>query len=427
VKLYDPTRRIQRAKTEADGPEVFSDHVRALASGEALDDRSFEALWRALGAALRRELKRRGLWESAPAFLGVYGGESWQGTPGGPSGIGAQSPLEELLAECYVYIFVDRLRSLQAQLLVKPNVEGLVTLNIRHFLHERQRSHDPIGYQIFEVVRAAVLAAIEKGELRVLSDDRDDKAIRNDTVLGFPRELTGPGSRSGTLASRVARWNDELLPDLVTARGRRQEEVVERLGARLPDLQRWGFLSFRFKDLVDPLKADVRARWAAILDLEQGEASPQHESGDARGAVRTVPPDTGIEEYQRFRKLIDCVLKRLERLETSGRTREYLAVLWQFLRVQACGGAGGAPASRLDLALAVELAAEGAEDEEDEEDLSLRSLAEKLHIPRERLPGLYRTLGELVTGCRAAISGKAAVIPLVERSGHAKSAQKRSA
>ncbi len=413
MKLSDHTPPDQETTTETDGPEPFTDHVRALASGGTLDDRQFASLWRALGAALRRELKRRGLWESSPAFLGVYGGESWQAGPAGTTGtagMNAQGPLEELLAECYVYVFVDRLRSLQAQLLVKTNVEGLVTLNLRHFLHERQKSHDPIGFQIFEVVRAAVRSAVDKGELRVLSGD---ESVRNDTVLGFPHELDRPGSRGGTLASRVARWNDELLPGLVTSRGRRQEEVVEKLGAHLPDLQRWGFLSFRFKDLVDPLKADVRARWAALLELEEGEVLPQHDGDAANTAVRAVGPDNGIEEQQLFRKLIDCVLKRLERLETSRRTREYLGVLWQFLRAQACEGAA-APATRLDHALA----ADAADAADDDENPSLRSLAEKLRIPRERLPGLYRTLGELVNGCRAAISGKSAVISLVEKSAH---------
>jgi hypothetical protein len=408
VKLSDLNSRDQETTTAAAGPEPFTDHVRALASGAALDEGKFAGLWRALGAALRRELKRRGLWESSPAFLGVYGGESWQAGPAGTTGMNAQGPLEELLAECYVYVFVDRLRSLQAQLLVKANVEGLVTLNLRHFLHERQKSHDPIGFQIFEVVRAAVRSAVDRGELRVLSGD---ESVRNDTVLGFPHELDRPGSRGGTLASRVARWNDELLPGLVTSRGRRQEEVVEQLIARLPDLQRWGFLSFRFKDLVDPLKADVRARWAALLELEEGEPVPQREEGTGKGAVRAVAPDTGIEEHHVFRKLIDCVLKRLERLDTSRKTREYLGVLWEFLRAQACEGAA-APATRLDHALAAKPAAD------EDENPSLRSLAEKLRIPRERLPGLYRTLGELVNGCRAAISGKNPVIALVEESVH---------
>jgi hypothetical protein len=61
---------------------VFSDHVRALGTGEPLDSRQFEELWSALRAALRSELKKRGLWDSRwndellPAILDVEQGES---------------------------------------------------------------------------------------------------------------------------------------------------------------------------------------------------------------------------------------------------------------------------------------------------------------------------------------------------------------
>ena len=342
------------------------------------------------------------MWESPPAYLGVFGGESWE--PAG--GTGRESALEELLAECYSYVFISRLRSLQAQLKVKPNVEGLIVLNIRHFLHERQKEHDPIGSQVFEILQTAVQLAIAGGELRVLVGD---EKVRNDTVLGFVRGLDVPGQGRGGIPALVVRWNDELLPDLITSRGRRQEEVARRLCERLPDLLRDGIGTFRFKDLVDPLKADVRARWAALLDLEQGELVPQMDGGPP---VRVVGPDRGIEERQLFRKLVECVLKSLQRLQINEKTRGYLAVLWQFLRVQASEGIEAQPASRLSRTLTAELAAG------DEERPSLRQLAEQLRIPRERLPGLYQTLGDLVEWCRAAISGKNAVTSLKGESTH---------
>jgi hypothetical protein len=395
-------RREKRGTEEA---QVFTDHVRALGTGEPLDSGQFEALWMALRAALRRELKRRGMWESPPAYLGIFGGESWE--PAG--GTGRESALEELLAECYSYVFMSRLRSLQAQLKVKPNVEGLVVLSIRHFLHERQKEHDPIGSQVFEILQAAVQLAIAGGELRVLAGD---EKVRNDTVLGFVAGMDVPGQGRGGLSALVARWNDELLPDLVTSRGRRQEEVVTRLKERLPDLLRDGIGTFRFKDLVDPLKADVRARWAALLDLDQGEIVPQMEGEGSGAPVRAVGPDQGVEERQLFRKLVECVLKALQRLQANEKTRGYLAVLWQFLRVQASEGIEAQPASRLGRTLTAELAAG------DEERLSLRQLAEQLRIPRERLPGLYQTLGDLVERCRAAISGKTAVTSLKGDSTH---------
>ncbi len=65
------------------------------------------------------------------------------------------------------------------------------------------------------------------------------------------------------------------------------------------------------------------------------------------------------------------------------------------------------PASRLDQLL---------QEAEGEERPSLRRLAEQLRIPRERLPGLYETLGDLLERCRAANSGRTAVRSLLGKS-----------
>jgi hypothetical protein len=381
-----------------EAPGVFTDHVRLLAAGnEPLDAGRLEPLWTALGGALASELKRRGLWESPPEYLGIYGWKSWEEAKGSREGA-----LEELLAECYSYIFVLRLRALQAQLELKPNVDGLVFLNIRHFLHERQKEHDPIGSQVFEVLQSAVRNALAAGDLRLIDGD---ERVRNDTVLSSSAGAGTPEPAPPPLAGiteLVARWNDVLLPDLVTLRGQRQEEVVRRLCALLPDLRRQGIDTFRFKELVDPLKADVRTRWAAMLDQSQGEAAPQIAEDQRRERVRLTRPDLRIEEQQLFRRLVDCVLTSLRRIEISEKTRGYLTTLWQFIRVQASDGETlGAPGSRLDRWL---------REAEEGERPSLRRIAEELRIPRERLPGLYEILGDLLERCRAAHSGRAAAL-----------------
>jgi hypothetical protein len=383
--------REKAAAAEARG---FTDLVRSIAEGRRLDEKSFGAAWSELGTVLRAELKRRGLWESPPSYLGVFGWGSWE-----------PAAFDELLAECYTYVFVDRIRSLQAQVKLKPNIEGLVSLSVRHFVHERQKENDPIGSQVFEVLQSAVRRAVEERELEVISGG---EKIRNDTVLVFRQSATStPVQEREKLASLAAAWNDELLPDLVTLRGQKQEEVVQRLRKRLGDLRTQGIEAFRFKDVVDPLKADVRARWAALLDRAQGEPVPGESPGEV---VRLVPPDTRVEDRQVFRKLVDCVLTGIRRLDASEKTKSYLLTLWQFLRVQA----EGTPSS-FDSSLPAEM---------EDETPSQRKLAEQLRIPRERLPGLYEILRDLLAKCQAAISRKTAVIPLQRESNSRKSASR---
>lgn len=363
----------REAGSDSSEERVFTDYVRALAENREPDVGHVQAVEKALRAALRHELRRRGLWESPPSWLGVTGWDRWEATGGGA--------LEELVADCYVFIFVDRLRSLQAQLRVKQNIDGLVFLDVRHFLHERQKACDPLGSQVFEVLLSAVRAAVAAGELRVLSGD---PRIRNETVLAFDaREKPPAAAISRDLREIVTAWNDDLLPDLVTLRGKRQEEVVLRLRERLADLRRRGIAVFRFKDLVDSLKADVRARWAAVLERRDGEVVVEREAGEAR-VVPLVPPDTGFEERQLFRWLVGCVLDGVERLDVSDKTRRYLLTLWQFLRTRAVES----PAAGFGLG--------------EEESPSRRKVAELLRIPRERLPELYATLGRLLEECRAA-------------------------
>jgi hypothetical protein len=255
-----------------------------------------------------------------------------------------------------------------------------------------------------------VREALAAGELHWAAGD---ERVRNDTVLSFTAGTAGTAGIAGMtgrgatppplegVAPLVARWNDELLPDLITLRGQRQEEVVRRLRERLPELKRAGFESFRFKDLVDPLKADVRTRWADLLDQSQGEAAPQITEGGERERARLAPPDLRVEDRQLFRWLVDCVLASMRRLDVGEKTRAYLNTLWQFARAQASEGeVRDLPDSRLRRALQAVA---------DEERPSHRRIAELLRIPRERLPGLYEMLGDLLEQCRAANSGRAAV------------------
>lgn len=354
---------------------IFTEYVRSLERGNAPPDReSFDRVWNALAIRLRTELRRRGLWTSPPRFLGIVGSETW-----------TEDALEELTAEAYAFNFVDRLRSLRAQLRVKPNVDGLVHLNLKNFLTERQRRYDPLGYRIFEVLRTAFREAVDAGELEVLAGD---PRIRNDTLLGPVDPAPAPGvadgdraARPGLETARAEEWADALLPDLVTARGSRRDEVVRELRRRVVDRLARRAEELGVKELVDPLKAAVRRRWEALhattAELEPERSVATGETGGADrvfGEIRSrYRPDEAVEDAQAYEKLTDCVERLLLEMDRSDPATEYLGTLWRFLRIHAAGEA--------DLP-------------------SRRKLGELLGIPRNRFPELYDTLGVLIERCR---------------------------
>lgn len=358
-------------------PSAFTAFIRGLQGERTPDADLFHDTWHGLRAALATEMKKRGLWQSPPCYLGVCGWESWDSeVPQGPGANRAQGALGELVADCYAFIFVDRLQSLKRQLQDKPDIDGLVRLNIRHFLHERQREHDPLGFRIFELLQSAVEDAISSGALHVLAGD---KKIRNDTLLGFhPAAALQP--TPADWEQIVRHWNDELMPALVTARTRQQAAVVRQLRECLLELPKRGIETFRFKDLLDPLKRDARERWAALLEEEEKEGLVP--SPDATQIPAPALPGSTAGCQRSFEDLTHHVSASIDRMEADPRTRTQLTTLWQYLWQQHGEGAG-----------------------RDESDLgrtgkrlpSYRQLGPRLNISRERLPVLFSLLRQLMS------------------------------
>lgn len=360
--------------------QVFTDYVRSLPpTGEPPDPRCFEEVWEALGRVIESEIRKRGLWESPPCYLGVYGWGYWHQADAGP---GRRPAVEDLLAGCYAHIFIRRLDCLKVQLKVKPTIDGLVFLNVRNYLHDKQKQHDPLGFRVFEVLRAAIREAVRSGELHVLAGDL---RIRNDTVLSAS-ERADPAAVATVPMDLISSWLDTLLPDLVTARGKARERVVAGLESAVLRLPADGVDVFAFGQLIDALKDEVRARWGVLMD--PAESALDEHQGNLVTLVRQ-----GVEERDSFRALCACLAEAVEQVEEPSRSRAYLSTLWEFLRTYAAepeeGAAHRQPAG---------------------DDLpSGRQLARLLRIPRDRLPELFSTLRRLVEGCRAAISGRAAV------------------
>lgn len=381
---------VPRARSRSGGRErIFTAYLRSLTPGVEPDREDLVRVLRTLAGILRKELRTRGLWQAPPSFLGVYGWASWD-EPGA---------LEDLTSACYGYTFVHRLRALRAQLEVKPNVDGLVFRNVRNFLFDRQRRHDPLGYRAWEVVRAAVEEALADGALHLVADgppvdDGTVLALRPGvTVAAAEEEDPGEAARRGAaIRGLAAQWTSELLPELVTARGRKRDAVASELAARLPALAGEGVEVFRFRELLRPLRADLRECWAAMLWQAKGDLTPRDDVEAREGAaaageddeadvgfVRVLrlyrpprAPDRRAADRQSVRRLTDCVSTAVEEADLDRRTRGYLETLWSFLRTCVA---------------------------DDEPVPSQRRMSDVLGIPRDRFRELFDRLGEMLERC----------------------------
>ena len=356
---------------------VFTEYVRALAHTPEPSPSAFEELWTGLREALVGALRRHGLWQGPPSFLGVFGYRSWR-SPGPSQG----DALDELVAACYEFTFITRLGSLLDHLASKENIDGLVFLNIRHFLFERQRRYDPVGYRVYRLLRSALRQEVEEGGLAVVEGD---PRINNRTVLSWAGAGGGEVCERSRLARIVGDWCPQLLADLATARQALGAGAKRALSRQIHQLREAAVAAFRFKDLVDPLKGRGRDRWAALLEQEVTGWEAVGRKPGFGDIVRRAAPDGRLEERESFREFQLRMEDLLEAHPGTAREREYLARLWRFL-VRHAQGTAPPPADPLPST--------------PDSLPSRRKIAACLDIPRNRLPELYSTLRSLAERSR---------------------------
>ncbi len=357
---------------------IFSEFIKSSSLRNAPPGVSeLAAVWAALRRALIHRLKQQALWSVPPSYLGVSGRSSWAD----------RTALDELLADCYEFIFVDRQEALKAELERRENIDGLVFRNIGNFLYDLQKRHDPLGFRVFTTLRTAVRNAVSKQQLYVL---KGNPRIANSTVLGFAPRADSIDEEQNDLGEVVKTWCDHLLPDLITANGKQRRTTLGALEGDLRALGQNGVRSFRFQRMIDVLKTDVRQRWSLMWDLEQGDKALESDTTGCRIPVRVATPDTRFEDLEALEQILDGVGERIEILEVPEKTRSYLRRLLRFLGAYAADGTAD---QRSDGGLP-----------------SRRKIAKRLAIPRDRLPELFTTLERLAEDHRSSTSDPGTLI-----------------
>ncbi|MEM7051418.1 MAG: hypothetical protein AAF604_17240 [Acidobacteriota bacterium] len=339
---------------------IFTEHVRQLVRGD-VSAQELSPSWEKLRSALVSELRARSLFSVSPTCVGILGSPRW-----------TRNAIDELTADCYIFVFLKRLSSLNAQLgREKANIEGLIFRNVRYFLHELQRKHDPLGFRSYLALRSAICRAVEEGTLVVVQGDPE---VRTNTAVAPPID-SGPLTRAtkrspSELRATIWGWADETMPDLVTARGRALDPVIEILRARILELSRDGVAELRFGEVSRHFQARVRHLWSASWPRETPVAEVDHSLGSLAEALR---PGFALEEREAFHQLVACVSEAVEADPTTPRTQAYLHRLWTFLWSHCLEDRGNPP--------------------------SRRQLSETLKIPRARIRDLYSSLQRKVRHC----------------------------
>ena len=229
--------------------------------------------------------------------------------------------------DCYIFAVLDRLKGLRNQLCTRPNIDGMIVLNIDHFLLERQRKHDPVGYAVFGNVEAVVQNAVAAEHLEV--DGATDGRIHGSSILRLDT------SRPDTEAADPVRVREALTQVQDWAQGTPGPDLGHREGTRLGD--RVSRSAEGNGSLGRPVSRSRRSPcypgredWASRhADSDQERA---HEGGeDFVALVRLVRPDQGFEDRDRWEALKRKIADRIAGLDRQQRVLERLVTVFDVL------------------------------------------------------------------------------------------------
>jgi hypothetical protein len=284
---------------------VFTEHVRHFNTGSD----PAEKVLPELGKLLRQRMRRRNLLSAPPSYLG-YDPRSWD----------APGAFEDIVADCYVFAVLARLKGLRNQLRVRANIDGMIVRNVDNFLLERQRHHDPVGYAVFGNVEGAACRAEAAGELAV--EGRNRGRLHNPSLLRLDQtKPSAEPAESQTLQEALEQapgW-DQAVPSLAATTEEGQAWVAQFIH-RLRDA---GVAAVRCGDLVAVLAGRTRESWASRHAIPREFLA--YEGDDELGTlVRMVCPDQTLEDRDRWERLKEKMARRIEGLDRQQRVRERL-------------------------------------------------------------------------------------------------------
>jgi len=305
---------------------TFTSLIKQLEPNCWKPDHVFKALLETVYIALRAEMKRRGLLNMPPVWLGdkYENWDSWKDP----------EAFEVLCIDCYVFSIIDPYDKLHAALKISDNIDGLIFLNIKYFVSNLQKKNDPVGHAVAQHAKQATQRAIEKGIFTPTGLNNKEE-VDNQTLLTV--SSSNPSTTSEKEQILEILYNNSTNPtwkDIRLKLAGKDKTVQGPLCEIICQLTKSGISCFRFKALADAMKEDVRAlkekdmaaRKNMALEIEDwGVEQIELEKGDIQNIlVPIVEADTAYEEYESFVEFVEQIRKAIDRLKYQQRVKERL-------------------------------------------------------------------------------------------------------
>lgn len=295
---------------------------------ELAEDRPFsEELLVEIRRQLAWELRRRGAGSRlSPSIFGCPDWDDWKDLfiRGAKEKILKSSgPLMDLALDCYEYAVIRRFDSLREHAKQKENIDGLIAVNIRNFVSERQRQADPCGTATYRNIKATVEELVQKAVLSTHGLRRG--AIYNETLLFFGDEKTGRAADIEELNEWISSKGESF--EIAAKLGATVSvEVQSGLGELIETELSKAVSEFYFRDLVGAWKRLARHAYEGIRYREDNELAVVSMGDEAHREATTQVRDEEqrFEIFEEFHDL-DSDLNRLrEAVKNSGQQKRVI-------------------------------------------------------------------------------------------------------
>lgn len=254
-----------------------------------------------LGAALRAEMNRYGLYNQVPSAIGYDLWKDWN-----------DDAFKDLLYECYIQAILKQLPKLQAHIKLGQNIDGIIIKNVHYFIIGKFRSCDRVGYTVAANAKQSVQLSITR---KILKSNDEPNNINNNTFLTFLDCKSTTSSEEEAISSALgnnSEWTTEL--QLKFSSFKNKDTTKEKFSDIVCRLKDFNIDSFWFRNLVDAMKKFVRR----AVENRQAENIPPDFYQDK------IFPDDEYENYNYFSDLCKQIKQAIDESNYKNDVREQL-------------------------------------------------------------------------------------------------------